>query len=132
MCTASERPAGNVTAKTLKSALREVVDRGSRLMTDKYGAYEDLRFEFRGGHDRIRHGLKQYVRGDVHTNTVESPFALMKRGLHGIYHAVSRKYLHRYLWQFDFIWNHRHENDGERTISAVKTAEGKRMMYRAN
>jgi transposase-like protein len=125
------RVIADVTGKTLKSALREMVDTDSRIMTDEYVAYKGLRSEFRGGHDRIRHGLKQYVRGDVHTNTVESSFALMKRGLHGIYHAVSRKYLHRYLWQFDFIWNHRHENDGERTISAIKAAEGKRVMYKS-
>jgi hypothetical protein len=48
----------------------------------------------------------------------------------GIYHNVSREYLHRYLWQFDFLWNNRTMNDGERTIAAIKGAEGKRLMYR--
>jgi hypothetical protein len=48
----------------------------------------------------------------------------------GIYHNVSREYLHRYLWQFDFLWNNRQLNDGERTILAVKAAEGKRLMYK--
>jgi len=124
------RVIADVTSRTLKSALREAAHPDSRIMTDEYVAYKGLHSEFAGGHDRIRHHLKQYVRGDVYTNTVESSFALMKRGLHGIYHSVSREYLHRYLWQFDFIWNHRFENDGERTIAAVKTAEGKRMMYR--
>ena len=122
----------DVTSKTLKGALREVVSPDARIMTDDYKAYQGLRNDFAGGHGRIRHSMKQYVCGDVHTNTVESSFALMKRGIHGIYHAVSRKYLHRYLWQFDFVWNHRYDNDGERTIAAIKTAEGKRMMYRAN
>jgi len=51
-------------------------------------------------------------------------------GLIGIYHNVSREYLHRYLWQFDFLWNNRQLNDGERTILAVKAAEGKRLMYK--
>jgi len=47
----------------------------------------------------------------------------------GTYHNVSREYLHRYLWQFDFVWNTRKLNDGERTIEAIKAAEGKRLMY---
>ena len=55
----------------------------------------------------------------------------MKRGITGIYHSVSKDYLHRYLWQFDFLWNTRKMNDGERTIVAIKLAEGKRLMYRA-
>jgi len=47
-----------------------------------------------------------------------------------VYNGHSREYLHRYLWQFDFLWNNRQLNDGERTILAVKAAEGKRLMYR--
>lgn len=69
------RVIADVTGHTLKSALREVADKDSRIMTDEYVAYRGLQSEFRGGHDRIRHGLKQYVKGDIHTNTVESSFA---------------------------------------------------------
>lgn len=47
----------------------------------------------------------------------------------GVYHNVSREYLHRYLWQFDFLWNHRNANDGERVAFVVRAAEGKRLMY---
>ena len=54
----------------------------------------------------------------------------MKRGITGIYHNVSREYLHRYLWHFDFLWNNRMLNDGERTIVAVESAK-ESMMYRA-
>ena len=49
----------------------------------------------------------------------------------GIYHNVSKEHLHRYLWQWDFCWNHRALNDGERTLAAIKAAEGKRLMYRS-
>ncbi|MGC1580802.1 MAG: transposase, partial [Candidatus Acidiferrales bacterium] len=73
----------------------------------------------------------EYVRGDVHTNTVESSFALVKRGITGVYHNVSKKYLHRYIWQFDFIWNNRKLNDGERTAALIRVTEGKRLMYKA-
>ena len=64
-------------------------------------------------------------------NTAESSFALVKRGIIGTYHNVSQRYLYRYLWQFDFVWNSRRMNDGERTILAVKAAEGKRLMYKS-
>jgi hypothetical protein len=52
-------------------------------------------------------GDGEYVRGDVSTNTCESFFSLVKRGMHGIYHAVSRKHLHRYLARAEFLWNNR-------------------------
>jgi hypothetical protein len=48
----------------------------------------------------------------------------------GIYHNVSREYLHRYLWQFDFLLNNRQMNNGERTIAAIQSAEGKRLRYK--
>jgi hypothetical protein len=48
------------------------------------------------------------------------------------HHNVSREYLHRYLWQYDFLWNNRKLNDGERTIAAVKSAEGKRLTYKGS
>ncbi len=120
----------DVTARTLKSAIREVVDKQARIITDDFQAYNGLDPRYEGGHDTICHSTGEYVRGDIHTNTAESSFALMKRGLHGIYHAVSRQYLHRYLWQFDFLWNTRHANDGERTVLAIRSADGRRLVYK--
>src|SRR5437879_3419528 len=122
----------DVKASTLKAALREEVDRQARLITDDYSAYRGLAPEFEGGHETVCHTTKEYVRfgTDIHTNTVESTHALVKRGIVGIYHNVSREYLHRYLWQFDFVWNNRELNDGERTVAAIQSAEGKRLMYR--
>jgi hypothetical protein len=81
-------------------------------------------------HETVCHGTLEYARGNVHVNTAESSHALIRRGLIGIYHNVSREYLHRYLWRFDFMWNHRQMNDGERTIAAIRSAEGKRLMYK--
>jgi transposase-like protein len=126
------RVVADVTAQTLKGALREEVNRQARIITDEHSAYCGLAPEFDGGHETVCHKTKEYVRAgtDIHTNTVESTHALVKRGLVGIYHNVSREYLHRYLWQFDFLWNNRQLNDGERTILGVKSAEGKRLMYR--
>ena len=122
----------DVTGKTLKDEIKRVVDPRARIMTDDYVGYKGIGPSFEGGHSRIRHKLRQYARGDVHTNTIESSFALIKRGIIGTYHNVSKEYLHRYLWQFDFVWNARKLNDGERTVLAVKSAEGKRLTYKAS
>ena len=119
----------NVTGKTLKDAIKRVVDPRARIMTDDYVAYKGIGQSFEGWHSRIRHKLGIYAKGEIHTNTVESSFALIKRGIIGTYHNVSKEYLHRYLWQFDFVWNTRQLNDGERTVAAIQAAEGKRLMY---
>jgi hypothetical protein len=121
----------DVTGETLKAAIREEVDFRSRIITDELSSYTGIGSEFKGGHHRVNHGTREYVRGDIHTNTAESSFALVKRGIMGIYHNVSREYLHRYIWQFDFVWNNRNLNDGERIEVAIQAAEGKRLMYRA-
>ena len=118
-----------MTGQTLKAAIREEVSRQARIITDEFQPYKGLETEFAGGHETINHGTREYARGDVHTNTAESSHALVKRGIVGIYHNVSREYLHRYLWQFDFLWNNRKMNDGERTVLAIREAEGKRLMY---
>lgn len=124
------RVVADVTGATLKTAIREEVDQQARIISDDYPAYKGIGKEFAGGHETVCHSTKEYARGDIHTNTAESSHALVKRGIAGIYHNVSREYLHRYLWQFDFLWNNRKLNDGERTLVAVRAAEGKRLMYR--
>jgi len=124
------RIVADVTAASLKGAIREEVDRRSRIVTDEFAAYRGLGKEYAGGHETVSHSTKEFARGDIHTNTAESSHALVKRGIVGIYHNVSREYLHRYLWQFDFMWNTRMLNDGERTVLAMKTAEGRRLTYR--
>ena len=121
----------DVTGKTLKAAIRQVVDPRARIISDENPSYKGTGKEFTGGHESVCHSAKEYARGDVNTNTAESSFALVKRGIVGVYHNVSQRYLYRYLWQFDFVWNSRKLNDGERTILAVKAAEGKRLTYRA-
>jgi hypothetical protein len=85
---------------------------------------------FAGGHKFVNHGEKVYVCDGVSTNTAESSFALLKRGIVGIYKAVSKKHLHRYENEFDFRWNARKMNDGERTVAAVQGEQGKRLEYK--
>jgi transposase-like protein len=120
----------DMSGKTLKGAIHELVDGQSRIMTDNFRSYKGIGREFSGGHGIIAHSTNEYVRGGIRTSTAESSFALLKHGITGIYHSVSWEYLHRYLWQFGFLWNLREMNDGERTIAAIKLAEGKRLMYK--
>jgi transposase-like protein len=121
----------NVNSKTVKAAMEEMIDKNARIMSDESNPYKFVGSHFKGGHETVMHSAYEFARGDVTTNTAESSNALVKRGIYGIYHNVSKEYLHRYLWQFDFVWNHRKMNDGDRTVATIKAAEGKRLMYKA-
>lgn len=77
----------------------------------------------------MNHHLDEYVRGDIHTNTAESFFALLKRGMYGTFHAVSKRHLHRYVSEFQFRWNTRKVDDGKRVVAAIKGADRERLMY---
>jgi transposase-like protein len=123
------RPVADVTARTLKRFVRETVDHSARLITDENSAYTGLSAEYERGHVAVRHGRREFVRSDVHSNTIESFFAVVKRGLNGVYHSVSREHLHRYLSEFEFRHNHRSFSDGERTAALVQATQGKRLMY---
>ena len=63
-------------------------------------------------YETVNHGIEEYVRGDVYTNTIEGYFSILKRGITGTYHHVSPQHLKRYLAEFDFRYNER--NGAER------------------
>jgi hypothetical protein len=86
--------------------------------------------EFAGGHDSVKHRDKEFARGDVTTNTIEGVFSLIKRGIYGTFHSVSKKHLHRYLAEFDFRYNTRKIDYGARTSLAIKRADRKRLLYK--
>lgn len=120
----------DVSAKTLGEVIDQNVDPTACLHTDEWKAYRLVGACWPGGHEIVRHGEHEYVRGNAYTNTAESFFALVKRGLYGTFHAVSKKHLHRYINEFGFRWNTRHMDDGERIVSAIRLGEGKRLLYR--
>ena len=120
----------DVTSATLKRAIRQQVRPESRIMTDELASYKGIGKAFAGGHHTVRHSVREYAIGDVHVNTAESFFSLLKRGLIGTFHAVSKKHLHRYVNEFAFRWNTRKLDDGARTLAAIQGAEGKRLTYR--
>ena len=119
----------DVTGRTLKAEMKRIIDRNARIMSDEHGGYKGVEKIFAGGHFTTQHSADEFARGDVHSNTAESSNALVKRGLVGIYHNVSKEYLHRYLWQWDFVWNHRESTDGERLARLISASDGKRLMY---
>jgi transposase-like protein len=117
---------------TVAQIVRENVHRESRLHTDESRLYPPVGKEF-AAHETIRHTAKEYVRGDVTTNTIESYFSVFKRGMRGVYQHCGEKHLHRYLAEFDFRYNNRAGlgvNDGERAEELAKGIVGKRLTYR--
>lgn len=124
------RIVADVTASSLKKVLRENVAKSARIYTDDWSGYRAwVAKEFAGGHETVRHSTHEYARGEVHTNSIEGFFGMMRRGLDGIYHSVSRKHLHRYLGEFEFRHNYRELSDGERAQKAIRAAGGKRLLY---
>lgn len=77
----------SVSAATLRPMLVEQIEKGTKLMTDDAGQYRHMHEDF--DHEIVNHGIGEYVRGAAHTNMVESYFAIMKRGITGVYHHVS-------------------------------------------
>jgi len=122
----------NVTARTLRPLIVKAASRKSRLMTDEAQWYVRVGDEF-ARHESVNHWQKEYVRGDVYTNTAENYFSILKRGIYGVYQHVSEAHLHRYLVEFDFRYSNRAGlgvSDGERVVKALKGIEGKRLTYR--
>jgi len=124
----------NVTAKNLKEVLRENVEPTAHVMTDESKVYGFVGKEF-GRHSTVNHSADEYSRIEpdgtrVSTNTVEGYFSLLKRGVYGSFHHISKQHLHRYLDEFDFRYNSRETTDGGRAELAVKGVVGKRLMYR--
>jgi transposase-like protein len=121
----------NVTGLELKGAIRRNVSRDARIMTDSFKSYRGLGKEF-ASHEYVSHSDGEYVRGDVHTNTAENYFSILKRGIDGTYHHISEAHLPRYLAEFDFRYNHRiglGVTDAERTRRALAGVVGKRLTY---
>ena len=100
-------------------------------MTDESRLYPDVGRQFLA-HMTVRHTAGEYVRGGVHTNTIESYFSVFKRGMRGTYQHCAEKHLHRYLAEFDFRHNKRVAlgvNDASRAGAIVTAAVGKRLTY---
>lgn len=94
--------------KTVMPIIREHILIGTQVMTDEYLPYRSLTKEGYA-HKMVTHGIKEFVRGNVHTNTLEGFWSQLKRSINGTYHAVSPKYLQNYVNEFSYRYNHRYD-----------------------
>lgn len=101
----------DTTAATLCGTVREYVLPKSTVFTDELQAYNTVSEGRRYTHQRINHSSKVYVMGNVHTNTIEGFWSLVKRGIGGVYHQVSQKYLQSYLNEYSFRYNRRDQGN---------------------
>jgi len=118
-------------ARSILPVINENIAKEAFVVTDDGRHYYRLK-ETRK-HATVNHSQGEYVRGEVHTNTVEGFFSIFKRGMRGVYQHCSEKHLHRYLAEFDFRYSNRVKlgvDDTERTTRAILGAEGKRLTYR--
>ncbi len=105
----------DVKRSTLVPFMARKVSRNATLFTDEFPSYDHMtRLGYK--HHRIEHHARVYVRGNIHTNSIEGFWSLVKRGIAGVYHAVSPKYLQSYLNEYSFRYNHRKDK-----VSMFKT-----------
>ncbi len=122
----------STTVANVAPIVRENIRRESRLMTDEANFYKEVGKDF-ASHDAVNHTAKEYVRGDITTNTVEGYYSIFKRGMKGVYQHCAEKHLHRYLAEYDFRYSNRAAlgiDDYTRAEIAVKGIVGKRLTYR--
>jgi ISXO2-like transposase domain len=118
--------------ETIQAAIQRHVEVGSIVDTDESGAYTGIHF-LGYTHGTVNHGAGEYVREDVTTNGIESVFAVLKRGLIGVYHHASPKHLDRYFDEFSFRLNEGNVKNHTltRIDSFVDGTAGKRLTYKA-
>ena len=96
----------------MRDFIKTHVPKGSTIYSDEASVFKQLKKYYT--HKSVKHALNLYVDGDVHTNTIENFWSLLKRGLYGIYHQVSDKHLERYLDEFSARFNTRSLTSQER------------------
>jgi transposase-like protein len=132
----------SVNAKNLKPIITEQLDAKTRLMSDAERPLRALA-PLVASHETVNHEAGEYVRGDVHSNTVEGFFSILKRGIIGTFHHVSPQHLQRYCAEFDFRYTNREtkekingkwvkvgSNDTERANALLLGVKGKRLTYK--
>jgi transposase-like protein len=113
--------------KDLQPLIRERIEAGAAIFSDELKSYDGLEIDYK--HAVINHAV-EYVNGNVHTNTMENFWSLLKRGLHGTYISVEPFHLFRYIDEQAFRYNNRKDmNDAERFSLAVSQITGKRLTY---
>jgi transposase-like protein len=120
------------TSGQLLPIIRANISKEAFIISDDWKAYGALGKEY-WMHQTVNHSIGEYVRGIIHTNTIEGYYSIFKRGMKGVYQHCSEKHLHRYLAEFDFRYSNRIRlgiDDAERADRALKGIVGKRLTYR--
>jgi transposase-like protein len=107
-----------VDRKTIKNILAETVHQDAYIISDEYQIYSGI------AHESVNHSKGKYVIGDAHTNTIESFWALFKRGYIGIYHHMSRKHLQRFINEFAYRLNHKGLSNFAIVTAALRNMKG--------
>ncbi len=122
----------NVTGKTVVEEIKKHVAPGTQVITDESKLYPAVHETHT--HATVNHSAKEYFRKEgerhIHSNTVESSFSLLKRGVIGTFHHISAKHLPKYIAEFDHRWNTRHDSDTARTQAGIKKTRGKRLKWK--
>lgn len=118
-----------VNAATLLPILKQQIAAEATIFTDEAGQYTYLYKHF-DDHHVVTHSIGEYVRGSIHTNTIEGYFSIFKRGMNGVYQHCKPKHLKRYLAEFDFRYNERKIEDGSRAAKMLQGARDRRLTYR--
>ena len=118
----------DTSAKTIQDELNKNIDKDATLYTDEHKSYQGNKFK----HKTVNHSVKQYVDGKAHTNSIESYWALLKRGHYGIFHNLSKKHLQRYVDEFAYRLNDgKADQDSMEVINSLLTKSvGKRLTYK--
>jgi transposase-like protein len=120
----------NTGSATLMNLVRKHIDIDATVYTDEHMPYRTLsKIGFK--HESVNHGVKEFVNGMASTNTAESFWSHLKRGINGIYHHVSPKHLQKYCDEYSYRWNTREMTDGERFEDWFGNLNGKRLTYKA-
>ena len=117
----------NTTSKTLQGEIKQVIVTGSTIYTDDHRSYIGLDNEYK--HVAVKHSVKEYAVGVANTNSIESFWALLKRGYHGTHHYISPKHLHRYVMEFAGRANDRKMNTTEQMAKIAVNMEGQIMTW---
>ncbi len=128
-----DRPTGQVqtrvvvdtTAPTLQGFVKEYVKDGAKIYTDESTSYKGL-----PNHESVKHSVSEWVRDQAHTNGMESFWAALKRGYHGVYHHMSPKHLHRYANEFAGRHNFRKLDTIDQMAYIVRQMVGKQLLYK--
>ncbi len=115
-----------VRAEIVVPIIKENIEKDSEVFTDRASVYHQLYLDY--VHDTVDHA-REYVRGNVHTNSIENFWSLLKRTIKGTYVSVSPEHLQKYVQEQVFRYNERHGNDQQRFVVMLELISGKRLTY---